>query len=76
MVLAALGKVSPRLRAKAELARIGRYYATESMLLWDPRTQRYDVDATPSFGSDTLFDHYARAVRGEVADDRREHAVF
>jgi divinyl chlorophyllide a 8-vinyl-reductase len=76
VVLAALGKVSPRLRAKAELARIGRYYATESMLLWDSRTQRYDADATPSFGSDTLFDHYARAVRGEVADDRREHAVF
>lgn len=37
-VIAALdiaGKVSPNLREKAELARIGRYYATQSMLVWD-----------------------------------------
>jgi divinyl chlorophyllide a 8-vinyl-reductase len=76
LVLTALGRLSPRLRAKAELARIGRYYATESMLLWDPVSQRYDAAATPSFGSETLYDHYERAVRGEVADDRGEHAVF
>jgi divinyl chlorophyllide a 8-vinyl-reductase len=38
--------------------------------------QRYDADATPSFGSDTLEAHYARMLRGEVADDRGEHAVF
>ena len=76
LVLDALGRFSPRLRAKAELARIGRYYATESMLLWDPAAQRYDAAATPSFGSGSLYDHYARAVRGEIADDRGEHAVF
>jgi divinyl chlorophyllide a 8-vinyl-reductase len=76
LVLGALGRFSPRLKAKAELARIGRYYATESMLLWDPAAQRYDAAATPSFGTETLFDHYARAVRGEAADDRGEHAVF
>jgi divinyl chlorophyllide a 8-vinyl-reductase len=76
LLLTALGRFSPRLRAKAELARIGRYYATESMLLWDPERQRYDADATPSFGTETLYDHYARAVRGEIADDRGEHAVF
>ncbi len=76
LLLGALGRLSPRLRAKAELARIGRYYATESMLLWDPAAQRYDAAATPSFGSETLYDHYARAVRGEIADDRGEHAVF
>ncbi|MEX2466842.1 MAG: hypothetical protein WD995_08020, partial [Gemmatimonadota bacterium] len=28
--------VAPRLNEKAELARIGRYYATEPMLLRDP----------------------------------------
>jgi divinyl chlorophyllide a 8-vinyl-reductase len=76
LLLDALGRISPRLKAKAELARIGRYYATESMLLWDPATQRYDAAATPSFGTETLYDHYARAVRGEVADERGEHAVF
>ena len=75
-LLDVVGNFSPRLKAKAELARIGRYYATESMLVWDPAAGRYDAAATPSFGSETLFDHYARAIRGEVDDDRGEHAVF
>ncbi|TVQ56263.1 MAG: NAD-dependent epimerase/dehydratase family protein [Rhodobacteraceae bacterium] len=74
--LDALGRVSPRLRDKAELARIGRYYATESMLVLDPATGRYDADATPSFGSDTLEAHHARLLRGEAEDDRGDHAVF
>ena len=61
---------------KAEFARIGRYYATESMLVLDPATGRYDAQATPSFGTRTLAGHYAALLRGEVADDRGEHAVF
>ena len=75
-VLATLGRAVPALAAKAELARIGRYYATESMLVLDPVTGRYDAAATPSTGSDTLFDHYARLVRGEVTSERGDHAVF
>lgn len=75
-VLSALGTVSPRLRANAELARIGRYYATESMLVWDAARGAYDADATPGFGSDRLEDHYAALLRGEVGDDRKDHAVF
>lgn len=74
--LATLGHVSPRLRDKADLARIGRYYATESMLVWNPATGQYDADATPETGSDTLFDFYAKLVRGEVTADRGDHAVF
>ncbi|TAG30120.1 MAG: NAD-dependent epimerase/dehydratase family protein [Rhodobacterales bacterium] len=68
------GVLSPALRAKAELARIGRYYATESMLVWDGT--RYDADATPEFGTDRLEDHYAAILRGEVDDDRGAHKVF
>ena len=75
-VLTTLGHLWPALADKAELARIGRYYATESMLVWDPATGRYDADATPSAGSQTLGDHYVRLARGEVADDRGDHAVF
>jgi divinyl chlorophyllide a 8-vinyl-reductase len=75
-VLSTLGRVVPALAAKAELARIGRYYATESMLVLDPASGRYDAAATSSTGSDTLFDHYARLVRGEVKDERGDHAVF
>ncbi|MFD2174681.1 NAD(P)H-binding protein [Rhodobacter lacus] len=75
-VLSTLGRVSPKLKAKAELAKIGRYYATESMLLWNPETRAYDADATPEFGTDRLEDHYAAMLRGEVGDDRGAHAIF
>jgi divinyl chlorophyllide a 8-vinyl-reductase len=76
-VLAAAGRVWPRLADKAELARIGRYYATESMLVWDAARGRYDEEATPSTGSDTLLDWYAALLRGEAAlPERGDHAVF
>lgn len=75
-LLTALGTLSPKLKAKAHLASIGRYYATESMLLWNPVTQAYEADATPEFGTDRLEDHYAAMLRGEVADDRGAHAIF
>ena len=74
--LGALGLLSGRARDKAELARIGQYYATHSMLVWDAQAQRYDADATPEFGRDTLAAHYARLARGEVQVDLGEHAVF
>ena len=75
-VLGALGRVIPPLAAKAEFARIGHYYATESMLVWDDVNQRYDAEATPSTGRDTLADYYAQLVRGESSAERGEHAVF
>jgi divinyl chlorophyllide a 8-vinyl-reductase len=75
-LLAGLGTIIPPLRDKAELARIGRYYATESMLLWDAAAGRYDADATPATGQETLFDHYARLVAGEADRDRGAYSVF
>ncbi len=75
-VLGTLGRFSPKLRVKAELARIGRYYATQSMLVLNPDTSRYDAEVTPETGTETLFDFYARLVRGEVSVDIGEHAVF
>ncbi|MEW9921530.1 NAD(P)H-binding protein [Marimonas sp. MJW-29] len=74
--LALGGRVSPKLATKAELARIGHYYATESMLLWNPATARYDADATPEFGTDTLPDFYRALAAGEVRLSRGDHAVF
>jgi divinyl chlorophyllide a 8-vinyl-reductase len=76
MVLATLGRWIPALADKAELARIGRYYATESMLVLNPQTGQYDADATPSTGSQTLFDFYADLVSGKAAPERGDHAVF
>jgi len=45
-------------------------------LVWDAQAQRYDEQATPSHGSQTLFDAYARWVNGEGAPERGDHAVF
>ena len=75
-VLGAAGRVVPSLAVKAELARIGRYYATESMLVLDPVTGRYDADATPSTGTQTLFAHSAKLIDGTAAPERGDHAVF
>ena len=75
-VFGMLGPLIPPLAAKVELARIGRYYATESMLWLDPRTGRYDAAATPATGTQTLFDYYASVIAGEAAPERGDHAVF
>jgi divinyl chlorophyllide a 8-vinyl-reductase len=78
-IIAALSmaaRVAPSLADKAELARIGRYYATESMLVLNPETGRYDAAATPSTGTETLFDFYRALVSGGAAPERGDHAVF
>ena len=74
--LGALGRIAPSLAEKAELARIGRYYATQSMLVLDPLTGRYDAAATPSTGTQTLFDFYRSVLAGADAPERGDHAVF
>jgi divinyl chlorophyllide a 8-vinyl-reductase len=75
-VLGALGHGLPSLAEKAELARIGRYYATESMLVLDPATGKYDAAGTPSTGSETLFEFYSRLIASGASIDRGDHAVF
>jgi len=75
-VLGLLGRVIPALRDKAELARIGRYYATESMLVWDAERGTYDAEATPEFGTRSLRDYYRARLEGSVKDQRGEHAVL
>lgn len=79
-VIAALnvaGRVVPALQDKAEFARIGRYYATESMLALDPATGAYSEAATPSFGSDTLRAFYARVLtEGLAGQGPGDHAMF
>ena len=75
--LSFLGLVFPALRDKAELARIGRYYATESMLVLDPASQRYEARATPSCGRDTLREFYEASLRqGLTGQELGDHAVF
>ena len=74
--LQTFGHLFPAAARKAEFARIGRYYATESMLVWDPERGRYSEEATPSFGQQTLRDHYRDMASGRMGDQRGAHAVF
>jgi divinyl chlorophyllide a 8-vinyl-reductase len=74
--LGLLGRFSSTMHDRAEFARTGQYYATESMLVWNQATGRYDADATPAFGSDTLWDHYADLLGGRATTDLGDHAVF
>ena len=62
-----LGRVHAKFAAKADYARIGLYYATESMLAWDETTQSYREDLTPSIGSQQLIDHYRRVLLEDPA---------
>jgi divinyl chlorophyllide a 8-vinyl-reductase len=75
-VLSLLGRFSPTLKDKAELAKIGRYYATESMLVLNPMTQQYDATLTPSTGSQTLFTYYEELIAGNASVDLGAHSVF
>ena len=71
-----VGHVSARARDKAEFARTGLYYATESMLVWDEPARRYDADATPEYGSDTLREFYQRVLAGKETVNLGAHGVF
>lgn len=76
-VFGAAGRLAPSLRDKAEFARIGRYYATESMLVLNPETGEYDADATPEYGTQTLADFYRNAFEhGLEGQERGDHALF
>jgi divinyl chlorophyllide a 8-vinyl-reductase len=56
-IIAPLRPISRWAREKSELMNIGKYYATESMLVWDAASGHYDAKRTPSTGQDTFYDH-------------------
>ena len=56
-IIAPLRPISRWAREKSELMNIGKYYATESMLVWDATNGNYDAERTPSTGQDTFYDH-------------------
>ena len=76
-VLTVLSKFFPGLKEKAEFARIGKYYCSESMLVLNQATGKYDEDATPSYGSDTLRDFYKRVLKdGLAGQELGAHSMF
>ncbi|KAG1666143.1 hypothetical protein FOA52_011554 [Chlamydomonas sp. UWO 241] len=66
-----------QLEDAAEFGRIGRYYAEESMLVWDPVKEVYVEALTPSYGKDTLEAFFTKAVKeGLKGQELGDQAVF
>lgn len=75
--LDAASRVAPALAEKAEFARIGRFYATEPMLLMNPATGEYSDAQTPAYGHDTLAAFYAHALEhGLEGQELGDQALF
>jgi divinyl chlorophyllide a 8-vinyl-reductase len=75
--LALLGNVVPAMKEAAEFGRIGKYYATESMLVYDEKTGKYDAAATPSYGTETLEMFFKRVLKdGMQGQELGDQAVF
>ena len=51
-------------KSKSELIKIAKYYATESMLIWDENKLCFDPIMTPSTGQDTL-EQYFHAINNQ-----------
>lgn len=72
-----LASIFPQLEDSAEFAKIGKYYAVESMLALDPTTGEYSADLTPSYGEDTLEDFFKTVVKeGLKGQELGDAAVF
>ncbi|CAH9133779.1 unnamed protein product [Cuscuta epithymum] len=70
-------KMFPSLEDAAEFGKIGRYYAAESMLVWDPEKGEYDAENTPSYGNDTLEDFFEKVIRdGMAGQELGEQTIF
>ncbi len=76
-VLAGPSFLSNRLADKREFVNIGHYYATESMLLWDPELSVYSAQNTPEFGDQSLEAFYRQALKtGLDGQDLGAHKLF
>lgn len=72
-----LASIFPSLEDPAEFAKIGKYYAVESMLVWDPVKGKYSEEMTPSYGTDTLEAFFTKAVKeGLKGQELGDQAVF
>ncbi|KAK9076111.1 hypothetical protein SSX86_004444 [Deinandra increscens subsp. villosa] len=76
-VLDFLVNVFPSLEDAAEFGKIGRYYAAESMLIYDPETKEYSDEDTPSYGKDTLEDFFRKVLEeGMAGQELGEQTIF
>ncbi|PWA91600.1 NAD(P)-binding Rossmann-fold superfamily protein [Artemisia annua] len=75
-VLDSLVKIFPSWEDAAEFGKIGRYYAAESMLVYDPETKEYSDEDTPSYGKDTLEDFFKRVLEEGMAGQELGEQTF
>ncbi|KAK8332070.1 hypothetical protein V6Z12_A10G116200 [Gossypium hirsutum] len=76
-ILDFLVKIFPSMEDAAEFGKIGRYYAAESMLILDPETGEYSAEKTPSYGTNTLEEFFARVLReGMAGQELGEQSIF
>lgn len=76
-ILDGLSKFFPNLQDAAEFGKIGRYYAAESMLVYDPESGKYNAEATPSYGKDTLESFFKKVIKeGMAGQELGDQAVF
>ncbi|CAJ1430339.1 unnamed protein product, partial [Effrenium voratum] len=55
--------IFPQQSDLAEYGRIGRYYAEQSMLVLDPKTNKYSEELTPSYGRTDLKTFLTEALQ-------------
>lgn len=76
-ILDFLVNIFPSLEDAAEFGKIGRYYAAESMLVFDPVTNQYSDEETPSYGNDTLEDFFKKVLEeGMAGQELGEQTIF
>jgi len=76
-LFACFARYSQWCRDRAEFCRIGKFYATESMLVWNTNTAQYDAALTPESGADTLVDFYQAIASGRASVPiKGEHSLF
>ncbi len=68
--------LSNNLDETAEFLRIGHYYATESMLLWDANHDVYDAQGTPEYGEQTIEDMFIQALNDNSRVDTAVKRLF
>ena len=64
-LISPLGLISTKMQDKAEFLRIAHYYATESMLFWDQKTNQYSDKKTMEVGKETIDDFYKSIIDDE-----------
>ena len=75
--LTPLAFFSKRITDLQQFLRIAHYYATESMLVYNHKTNSYADKLTPEFGTDTLENHYKNLLSsGIVESELGAHKLF